>query len=156
MNKLALAFLLIVAQACAQKTYLGELDQLGKFPSKLKEVSGMEIDKKGKIWVIEDSGNKDNIYRVDKDGNIQESLEIDHAKNKDWEDLTMDANGNLYIGDFGNNKNAREDLVIYKVPNDEMDKKSPMPIKSSFDIHSKKIFLPKKTVYILIQKVFSI
>ncbi|WP_421813079.1 hypothetical protein [Flagellimonas sp.] len=144
MNKLALAFLLIVAQACAQKTYLGELDQLGKFPSKLKEVSGMEIDKKGKIWVIEDSGNKDNIYRVDKDGNIQESLEIDHAKNKDWEDLTMDANGNLYIGDFGNNKNAREDLVIYKVPNDEMDKKKPNADKIEFRYPQQKDFPPKK------------
>ncbi len=144
MNKLALAFLLIVAQACAQKTYLSELDQLGKFPSKLKEVSGMEVTKDGKIWVIEDSGNKDNIYQVDKDGDIKKTLKIDHAKNKDWEDLTKDVNGNLYIGDFGNNKNARKDLVIYKIPKEEMGKKEPNADKIEFKYPQQKDFPPKK------------
>jgi len=143
MTKLALIFLLIVAQACAQKTYLGELDQLGKFPSKLKEVSGMEVDKEGNIWVIEDSGNKDNIYRVDQDGDIKESLEIDHAKNKDWEDLTIDFDGNLYIGDFGNNRNNREDLVIYKIVNDEMGKKEPNADEIQFSYPQQKDFPPK-------------
>ena len=144
MNKLALVFLLVIAQACAQKTYMGNLDKLGKFPSKLKEVSGMEVDEDGKIWVIEDSGNKDNIYRVDKNGDIKESLEIDHAKNKDWEDLAMDTEGDLYIGDFGNNKNAREDLVIYKVPHDEMDKKEPNADRIEFNYPQQKDFPPEK------------
>jgi hypothetical protein len=143
-NKLIPVFLLIVAQACAQTTYLGELDKLGKFPSKLKEVSGMEITNDGKIWVIEDSGNKDKIYRVDKDGDIKESLKIDHAKNKDWEDLTMDDAGNLYIGDFGNNANEREDLTIYKVPKDQMDKKEPNADKIEFNYPQQKDFPPKK------------
>ena len=34
-------------------------------------------------------------------------------KNTDWEDLTHDNNGNLYIGEFGNNANKRRDLKIY-------------------------------------------
>ena len=89
MNKLVLIFLVMAVSACAQQTYLGELDKLGKFPSKLKEVSGLEVTEDGKIWVIEDSGNKDKIYRVDAEGDIKESLKIDHAKNIDWEDLTM-------------------------------------------------------------------
>ena len=132
MNKLVLIFLVMAVSACAQQTYLGELDKLGKFPSKLKEVSGLEVTEDGKIWVIEDSGNKDKIYRVDAEGDIKESLKIDHAKNIDWEDLTMDTEGNLYIGDFGNNKNAREDLVIYKVTKDEMEKKEPNADKIEF------------------------
>nr|WP_297787113.1 hypothetical protein [uncultured Allomuricauda sp.] len=144
MNKLVLISLLIVAQACAQKTYLGKLDQLGKFPSKLKEVSGMEVTKDGKIWVIEDSGNKDKIYRVDKDGDIKESLKIDHAKNKDWEDLALDNDGNLYIGDFGNNGNEREDLIIYKIPEDEMDKKEPNADKIEFKYPQQNDFPPKR------------
>ena len=144
MNKIALVFLLVMAQACAQRTYLGELDKLGKFPSKLKEVSGMEVTKNGKIWVIEDSGNKDKIYGINKDGNIKKSLKIDHAKNEDWEDLTMDTKGNLYIGDFGNNQNEREDLVIYKVPHDEMDKKEPNADKIEFRYPQQKDFPPKK------------
>ncbi|MDF0715188.1 hypothetical protein PY092_03415 [Muricauda sp. 334s03] len=144
MNKLALVFLLVMAQACAQKTYTGNLDQLGKFPSKLKEVSGLEVTPNGNIWVIEDSGNKGQIYKVDKDGNIKKSLKIDHAKNRDWEDLTVDTEGNLYIGDFGNNKNAREDLVIYKVPHDEMGKKEPNAYKIEFTYPQQKDFPPKK------------
>jgi hypothetical protein len=144
MNKFVLVFVLMALHACAQKTYLGEMDKLGKFSSKLKEVSGMEVTNEGDIWVIEDSGNKDNIYRIDKDGDIQESLEIDHAKNKDWEDLTVDVDGNLYIGDFGNNKNARQDLVIYKIPKDQMDKKEPNADKIEFRYPQQKDFPPKK------------
>ena len=144
MNKFVLVFVLMALHACAQKTYLGEMDKLGKFSSKLKEVSGMEVTNEGDIWVIEDSGNKDNIYRIDKDGDIQESLEIDHAKNKDWEDLTVDVDGNLYIGDFGNNKNARQDLVIYKIPEDQMDKKEPNADKIEFRYPQQKDFPPKK------------
>lgn len=144
MNKLIPVFLLIVAQACAQRTYLGELDKLGKFPSKLKEVSGLEVTEDVEIWVIEDSGNKDYIYRVNKNGEINESLKVDHAKNKDWEDLTLDVDGNLYIGDFGNNGNEREDLVIYKVPKDEMGKKEPNADKIEFNYSQQKDFPPKK------------
>lgn len=144
MNKLALVFLLIVVQGCAQKTYVVELEKLAKFPSKLKEVSGLEVTKDGKIWVIEDSGNKDKIYRVDKKGDIKESLKIDHAKNVDWEDLTMDTEGNLYIGDFGNNKNAREDLVIYKITKDEMGKKEPNSDKIEFSYPQQTNFPPEK------------
>ena len=38
-------------------------------------------------------------------------------KNEDWEDLTYDAKGNVYVGDIGNNANKRKNLVIYKIPN---------------------------------------
>lgn len=144
MNKLTLVFLLIMGQACAQKTYLSELNPLSKFPSELKEVSGMEIAADGNIWVIEDSGNKDKVYKVDRDCEEKESLKIDHAKNRDWEDLTKDINGNLYIGDFGNNKNARKDLVIYKIPKEEMGKKEPNADKIEFKYPQQKYFPPKK------------
>ena len=56
MSRIAFIFMLIVVQACAQNSSLGQLNPLAKFPSKIKEVSGMEISKDGKIWVIEDSG----------------------------------------------------------------------------------------------------
>ena len=144
MSRIAFIFMLIVVQACAQNSSLGQLNPLAKFPSKIKEVSGMEISKDGKIWVIEDSGNKDKIYRVDRKGDIKESLKIDHAKNQDWEDLTMDIAGNLYIGDFGNNANKRKDLVIYKIPKEEMDKKEPNADKIEFKYPQQKDFPPRK------------
>ncbi len=142
MNKCIPIFLLIMVQACAQNH--GLLEPLGKFPKQLKEVSGIETAGNGSLWVIEDSGNKDEIYKVNKSGEILESLKIDHAKNQDWEDMTQDVEGNLYIGDFGNNANEREDLVIYKIPKSELDKKEPNAEKIKFKYPQQKDFPPKK------------
>ena len=83
-------------------------------------------------------------YVLFRKGDIKESLKIDHAKNQDWEDLTMDIAGNLYIGDFGNNANKRKDLVIYKIPKEEMDKKEPNADKIEFKYPQQKDFPPRK------------
>ncbi|MEL6974937.1 MAG: hypothetical protein AAGL29_06015 [Bacteroidota bacterium] len=112
---------LLVFQSCAQKPWYGDLKFEGKFPSKLSEVSGMEVVD-GQIWVIEDNGNKDVLYRVGPMANLIQQLKVKDAKNQDWEDLAHDTKGNLYIGDFGNNSNQREDLCIYKVPNPSKEK----------------------------------
>ncbi|MER3375465.1 MAG: hypothetical protein RIM83_12580 [Allomuricauda sp.] len=143
MSRLALVLILVFAQACAQKTQYSQLNHLGNFPSKLREVSGISMGH-GDIWVIEDSGNKDKIYKVDKKGNIIKDLKIDHAKNEDWEDLAMDKDGNLYIGDFGNNANARKNLTIYKVSASELKKKEPNAEKIEFHYPEQKDFPPKK------------
>lgn len=144
MIRISFILVLIVFQACAQKTYYGQLEILGKFPSKLTEVSGMETSAQGDIWVIQDSGNKDEVYKMDTTAQILETYAIDHAKNKDWEDLALDAQGNLYIGDFGNNTNERKDLTIYKVTHTEFDKKEPNAKKIQFNYPQQKRFPPKK------------
>lgn len=46
---------------------------------------------------------------------MQKTIRITNAENYDWEDLTSDEQGNLYIGDFGNNDNDRQNLAIYKI-----------------------------------------
>jgi hypothetical protein len=48
-------------------------------------------------------------------GEITNAINITDATNVDWEDLASDQEGNIYIGDFGNNDNLRKDLCIYKV-----------------------------------------
>ncbi len=143
MNPFALVLMLVFAQGCAQKTHQGQLNHLGDFPSKLKEVSGISISS-GDIWVIEDSGNKDKIYKIDKKGNVTKDLKIDHAKNEDWEDLAMDKDGNLFIGDFGNNGNSRKNLTIYKVSASQLKKKEPKAEKIEFRYPQQKDFPPKK------------
>ncbi|MFC4221002.1 hypothetical protein [Flagellimonas marina] len=143
MNRFFLFLILVVAQACAQKTHYGKLSHLGDFPSKLKEVSGMAIHS-GDIWVVEDSGNKDKIYKIDQKGSITKSLKIDHAKNEDWEDLAMDIEGNLYIGDFGNNANRRKNLTIYRVSRAQLKKKEPNAEKIEFRYPEQKDFPPQK------------
>jgi hypothetical protein len=136
---------LVVAHSCAQTvTTNDKLVNLGKFPSSLKEVSGMETTQDGNLWVIEDSGNKDHIYKVNHKAEVLYSLKIDHAKNVDWEELTTDSLGNLYIGDFGNNANERNDLVIYKVDSLQLTKKEPNAKKIAFAYPEQKDFPPKK------------
>ncbi len=95
--------------ACGTNT---DTDEIAKLP--LKEVSGIEYAD-GKLWVLEDSGNKDKIYRIAKDGKIQQEIKLTNVKNNDWEDIASDNEGNIYIGDFGNNDNDRKNLAIYKV-----------------------------------------
>ncbi|WP_294243155.1 hypothetical protein [uncultured Chryseobacterium sp.] len=85
-------------------------------PKKLKEVSGMAMsgDKKT-IWAIEDQGNKNTVYGLDLQGRLSAAVPVENADNHDWEDITSDPLGNLYIGDFGNNGNDRQNLSILKI-----------------------------------------
>ncbi|MGB5402997.1 MAG: hypothetical protein WBN13_03400 [Robiginitalea sp.] len=98
-----------------------------KLPKRLNECSGMTTLEGKTLWVIEDGGNKDILYGLDLKGRIQKEFEVSNARNKDWEALTSDSLGNLYIGDFGNNGNRRKDLVIHKLPNPLLEKGGKIP-----------------------------
>ena len=114
---------------------------------KLKEASGVEVSSASDlIWVLEDSGNKNNIYGLNSDGSINQTIKIENVKNVDWEDLTSDKVGNLYIGDFGNNDNARKDLCIYKVNSDNLKQDiATASQKISFYYPEQTEFPPKKS-----------
>ena len=87
-------------------------------PSSLKETSAIEkISDSDILWVLEDSGNNNHLYGLDLDGEIVKDITISNAKNIDWEDLTSDSKGNIYIGDFGNNNKDRTQFTIYKITN---------------------------------------
>lgn len=118
MIKISHVFIIFLFVGC---TNYGQLQVITDLPKKLNENSGIVQSDKESIWFIEDKGNKDNIYKVDFKGKLLQELEVKNAKNHDWEDLTADKKGNLYIGDFGNNANDRKNLVIYKLPNPEIE-----------------------------------
>ncbi len=146
MNKWAFyTGLLLMMQSCAQQAYFGKLEYLGRFPSQLSEISGIDMDKEGKLWAIEDNGNKDVLYQLDLKGNPVKKLKIENAKNGDWEDLTISREGTVYIGDFGNNHNDRKDLVIYRIPKEQLDKKTPKALKIKFYYPQQKDFPPRKS-----------
>ena len=83
-------------------------------PDVIREVSGMVRLPDGKIWLLNDSHNPSELFHFDpQTGTLLETRRLP-VPNRDWEDLTTDNQGNLYIGDFGNNYNKRRDLCIFK------------------------------------------
>lgn len=86
-----------------------------KLPSELNEISGLEIIHDSLLVAHNDSGNKAQLFFISNNGVIEHVTFITNAKNVDWEDLTVDDKGFLYIADVGNNSNARKDLCINKV-----------------------------------------
>ncbi|MEL6190576.1 MAG: hypothetical protein AAFR66_00935 [Bacteroidota bacterium] len=91
----------------------------GELTTKLSESSGL-VYLNGKVWSINDSGNKSEVYEVDPGtGDILHTVELVNVKNRDWEDLAKD-DKYLYVGDFGNNQGKRQNLAIYRVPIDKL------------------------------------
>ena len=96
----------------------GKLTVIADSPSSLKEISAIEKTAlSNTLWVIQDAGNNNHLYGLNTKGDIIKDISIDNIQNIDWEDLTSDHLGNLYIGDFGNNNKTRKHFAIYKVSN---------------------------------------
>lgn len=121
----------------------GQLTFVTDLPKTLKEVSGVETVKNSDhIWIINDGGNRSNLYKVSLKGKIKKQVYIE-SKNHDWEDLTSDEKGNIYIGDFGNNENKRKNLRILKVNKKRLKKKKTQVNKIEFEFENQKKFPPK-------------
>ena len=140
MNK-CLFYLIFLNTACNT----GNLDVIGDLPKSLNEVSGTEtVSNSEFIWMLNDGGNASKLYGLNEQGTIKTELKID-AKNNDWEDLTSDKKGNLYIGDFGNNSNERKNLTILKVNYSSLKGNSKVEIaRISFKYPDQETFPPKK------------
>jgi len=123
----------------------GQLKVIADLPNFLKEVSGTQTVKNSAlIWMLNDGGNANKIYGLSPKGKLQKEIYI-NAKNHDWEDLTSDDNGNLYIGDFGNNHNTRKNLAILKISNNDLASAKNIAIKRiRFEYPNQHKFPPKK------------
>ncbi|MGB1042291.1 MAG: hypothetical protein ACPGU6_02775 [Tenacibaculum sp.] len=141
-RRLLFLFFIILFLSCEN---YGKLDVLATLPIELEEVSGIEkIHNSDLIWMLNDSGNKPVIYGVDTNGVVIREVKV-KAKNNDWEDITSDAQGNLYIADFGNNNNKRKNLSVLKIKYEDLiskDEVSVEKIKFSYPVQKK--FPPKK------------
>jgi len=89
----------------------------------IKEASGLVKSRHSDnvFWTHNDGGDEPRIFPITRNGNLRKpeakkkysGTFIKDAKNKDWEDIATDNEGNLIIGDCGNNKNKRKDLALY-------------------------------------------
>jgi len=100
-----------------------KLEVVTTLPKQIKESSACEISKTSDlIWTIEDQGNKNILFGFNTKGELIRKIRVTNVENNDWEDLTSDDEGNIYIGDFGNNDNDRRNLAIYKINASDLDK----------------------------------
>lgn len=90
------------------------LQLVGELPKGIDESSGLALLRSGQLVQINDSGNPPCIFFTDSIGNLLELDCPEYLKNEDWEDLAY-GNDYLFIGDFGNNRNLRHQMTIYRV-----------------------------------------
>tara|TARA_B110000902_G_scaffold176420_1_gene200122 strand:+ start:1140 stop:1985 length:846 start_codon:yes stop_codon:yes gene_type:complete len=145
MKKIGIIFIFLLFISCQN---FGQLTFIADLPKDLEEVSGVESARNSSlIWMINDGGNQPKLFGVSKKGNIKREVYI-KTKNRDWEDLTSDEKGNIYIGDFGNNLSKRKNLRILKIDKMYLHKKDAEVEKIEFEYENQdKFSSKKKTLY---------
>ena len=106
-----------------------KIQKIGKLNSIIDESSGIIQAGNQTFWTHNDSGGEPALYRINEKGELLESKTFPTLKNHDWEDITSDPSGNLYIGDFGNNSQKRTDLCIWKLEGE----KAPQAIRFQYE-----------------------
>ena len=126
----------LIAIFIAWKAYLNYSNKFVSVSPSLSEISGIEFDKDGNLWAINDSGNSTEIHQIDSLGKVNRSIKITNAKNIDWEDLTQDDFGHFFIGDFGNNKTAETEAEIIRFKFFDQDLKNTSDSIKNFDLEA--------------------
>lgn len=103
-----LGFTLFIHPSFAQN----KLPKKINLPNELREASGLYYASSDSLWWHNDSGDQPRLILTDAKGQLKKQVLL-KALHQDWEDITADNQGNIYIGDFGNNQNQRKDLKIY-------------------------------------------
>lgn len=103
----AVAWIFLLATSCATRP-----PKTICLPAELNEASGLSIDGGVFTW-HNDSGDGPNLYSTDENGKIihRDTLV---ANARDYEDITRDPSGRLYVGDFGNNAGRNTRQIIYR------------------------------------------
>jgi hypothetical protein len=89
-------------------------------PEVLRESSGVAWSRvsPGVLWSHNDSGHEATLYAINDQGDLLGSVPLQGATNRDWEDLAVGpcpAGSCLYVGDIGDNAEARDGIVLYRV-----------------------------------------
>ena len=82
----------------------------------LPEVSGCAVSRRDPtiVWAHNDSGNEAAVIPVNRNtGAVGAAVAITNAKPKDPEDLAIDADGTLWLGDIGDNDRKRDEIAVY-------------------------------------------
>ena len=118
-------------------------DAIGAFPT--TEGSGLVASRTypGVFWALRDSGNPAELYAFKVVGGRLVDLvpgarfktfPVLGARNIDWEALSIDWHGNLYIGDIGNNGCKRSNLAIHQLAEPNPYTATALTVKQSWPV----------------------
>ncbi|MFT2007499.1 hypothetical protein ACMA1I_02395 [Pontibacter sp. 13R65] len=97
-----------------RKDYKVKVQRVGRLDKSISESSGFARASDSTFWTHSDAGGPGELYRFNLTGELLQTIQLP-LRNQDWEELAQDKEGNLFIGDFGNNNNTRRNLRIYRV-----------------------------------------
>jgi len=85
--------------------------------SEVVEASGIAVvpGTDGPVWMHNDSGDKARVFSV-VDGDRVTVHEVPGAEAVDWEDMAAGPDGQVYVGDIGDNDAERESITVYRFP----------------------------------------
>lgn len=109
-----------------------ELKKLASIPDFLHETSGLVAINDSVLATHNDGGGKAEVYFINLKGELVHTLKLKDTKNKDWEDIAMNAKGDLFVADIGDNQNKRNHVSIYKIPASKIWKKEVTPERIKF------------------------
>ena len=69
----------------------------------------------GWIWTHEDSGGGAELFLLDESCRTVRRVPVEGASAVDWEDLAADADGTVWVGDIGDNRERRASIVVHEV-----------------------------------------
>jgi hypothetical protein len=124
---ICILFASLIAQGAAEAKNPdpAPLEPMGRFDARsIPEASGIVKSRRhpGIFWVHNDSGNAPLLFAVRGDGRIVRRFRL-AIPNLDWEDIAIDDQGHLYLGDIGNNTGLLRVRTIYQL--DEPDPSIP-------------------------------
>lgn len=91
----------------------------------LTESSGVVASRRfpGVLWTHNDGGGKQAaLYAINRAGQTLAEFQVEGPKIADWEDIAIDDQHHLFLGDIGNNDAKRKDVEVYQI--DEPDPNS--------------------------------
>ncbi|SIN82501.1 hypothetical protein SAMN05444166_1122 [Singulisphaera sp. GP187] len=101
------------------------LERVGRLDAPaIREASGIVASRRhpGIFWVHNDSGNLPSLFAVKRDGSLVREYLV-RVPNIDWEDIAIDNDGHLYLGEIGNNDGRLPLRAIHRI--DEPDPTQP-------------------------------
>jgi len=94
--------------------------------SRITESSGVVASRKypGVFWTHNDGGGarRQVLFAMTREGHHLGAFAVRDVVIGDWEDIAIDDDGHLYIGDIGNNDGVRREIAVHQI--DEPDPKA--------------------------------